>query len=138
MEGYNEDYLNGLIAKAKKSWEGVAVDNYMKNLRDMDAIKRFCGNRQNRVGGIDMKSIEERAHLAALQIFEEIGLSRHSVDRVSEIIAEKIIEQKAIDVDKACDWLDTYLMEIGYPDDWLRDSPNMESGRKRFRKAMEE
>ena len=30
----NEDYLNNLIAKAKKSWEGVDVDNYMKNLRD--------------------------------------------------------------------------------------------------------
>ena len=31
---YDEDYLNGLIAKAEKSWEGVDVDNYMKNLRD--------------------------------------------------------------------------------------------------------
>ena len=41
-------------------------------------------------------------------------------------------------ISKACDWLDTYLMEIGYPDDWLRDSPNIEGGRKRFRKAMEE
>ena len=36
MAGYNEDYLNGLIAKAKKSWECVSVDNYMKNLRDME------------------------------------------------------------------------------------------------------
>ena len=83
-----------------------------------------------------MKTIEERASLAAWQIFEEIGLSEHSVDRVSEIIAEKIIEQKAIDVDEACDWLDTYLMEIGYPDDWMRDSSNIESGKERFRKAM--
>ena len=33
-----------------------------------------------------MKSIEESAHSAAWQIFEEIGLSKHSVDRVSEII----------------------------------------------------
>lgn len=33
-------------------------------------------------------------------------------------------------IDKACDWFDTYLMEIGYPDDWMRDSPNMESGKK--------
>ena len=47
-------------------------------------------------------------------------------------------EQKVIDIDKACNWLDNYLMEIGYPDDWMRDSPNMESGKKRFRKAMEE
>ena len=44
-----------------------------------------------------MKTIEERASLAALQIFEEIGLSKHSVERVSEIIAEKMREQKAID-----------------------------------------
>ena len=44
-----------------------------------------------------MKTIEERARLAAWQIYEEIGLSKHSVDRVSEIITEKIIEQKAID-----------------------------------------
>ena len=39
MEGYNEDYLNGLIANAKKSWEGVDVDSYMNNLRDMETIK---------------------------------------------------------------------------------------------------
>ena len=34
MARYNADYLNGLIAKAKKSWEGVDVESYMKNLRD--------------------------------------------------------------------------------------------------------
>ena len=31
---YDEDYLNGLIGKAKKSWEGVDVDSYMSELRD--------------------------------------------------------------------------------------------------------
>lgn len=56
-----------------------------------------------------MKSIEERARLAAWQIFEEIGLSQHSVDRVSEIIADKIIEQKAKDIDKACIILCRYV-----------------------------
>ena len=30
----NKDYLNKLIAKAKKSWEGVDVESYMSNLRD--------------------------------------------------------------------------------------------------------
>lgn len=44
-----------------------------------------------------MKTIDERARDAACQIFEEIGLSEHSVDRVAEIIAEKMHEQKAID-----------------------------------------
>ena len=52
-----------------------------------------------------MKTIEEKANLAAWQIYEEIGLSKHSVDRVAEIIAEKIREQKSIDIDKACEWI---------------------------------
>ena len=30
----NEDYLDGLIAKAKKSWEGVDVDSFISDLRD--------------------------------------------------------------------------------------------------------
>ena len=44
-----------------------------------------------------MSKIEERAKVAAWQIFDEIGLSEHSVDRVSEIIEEKMSKQKAID-----------------------------------------
>ena len=40
-------------------------------------------------------------------------------------------------IDKAWAWLENYLMEIGYPDDWLRDSLNIKSGKERFRKAME-
>ena len=60
----------------------------------------------------DMATIEKRANLAAWQIFEEIGLSRHSVDRVAEIIAEKIHEQKALDIDKACEWLGVHLAEV--------------------------
>ena len=39
MGRYNKDYLNGLIAKAKKSWEGVDMDSFMNNLRDMEKIK---------------------------------------------------------------------------------------------------
>lgn len=34
MTKYDEDYLNGLIAKAKNSWEGVDVDSFMSELRD--------------------------------------------------------------------------------------------------------
>lgn len=85
-----------------------------------------------------MQTIEERANLAAWQIYEEIGISKHSIDRVAEIIAEKLNEQKYIDIENTCGWFDNYLMEIGYPDDWMRDSPNIESGKERFRKAMEE
>ena len=69
-----------------------------------------------------MKSIEERAYLAAWQIFEEIGLSKHSVDRVAEIITEKIVEQKYIDINKANEWIDNYIID----------------GKNKFRKVMEE
>lgn len=34
MSTSNKDYLNELIAKAKKSWESVNVDSFMQNLRD--------------------------------------------------------------------------------------------------------
>ena len=34
MATSNNDYLNELIAKAKKSLEGVNVDSFMQNLRD--------------------------------------------------------------------------------------------------------
>ena len=41
-------------------------------------------------------------------------------------------------LEEACEWLGNYLMEIGYPEDWLRDALNIRSGKERFRKAMEE
>ena len=42
MGRYNEDYLNGLIAKAKQSGDGEDVDGGMKDLRDMDAVTIKC------------------------------------------------------------------------------------------------
>ena len=30
----NEDYLDGLIVKVKKSWKGVDVDSFISDLRD--------------------------------------------------------------------------------------------------------
>ena len=46
MTKYDEDYLNALIAKAKKSWEGVDVDSYMSDLRD-DTDKEDAEKEQN-------------------------------------------------------------------------------------------
>lgn len=41
---YDDDYLNALIDKAKKSWEGVDVDSFMKNLRDDSPDKEVADN----------------------------------------------------------------------------------------------
>ena len=43
---YDEDYLNALIAKAKKSWEGVDVDSFMSELRDDLADKENAEKEQ--------------------------------------------------------------------------------------------
>lgn len=73
-----------------------------------------------------MKTIEERANLAAWQIFEEIGLSKHSVERVSEIIAERILEQKAIDEEVRLKKSDSmtqaeYDREVAFADWYLKN-----------------
>ena len=41
-------------------------------------------------------------------------------------------EQKAIDIEKACEWLETYMEGLGYIDEWCRE------GEDDFKKAMEE
>ena len=40
MTKYDEDYLNSLIAKAEKSWEGVDVDSFMQDLRDEEDAEK--------------------------------------------------------------------------------------------------
>ena len=77
-----------------------------------------------------MKTIEERAKEYSKGQWDEPTANKAYIDGAKG--------QKAIDIEKACEWLDNYLMEIGYPDDWLRDSLNIKSGKERFIKAMEE
>ena len=89
-----------------------------------------------------METIKERANLAAWQIYEEIGLSKHSVDRVAEIIEEKIREQKAIDIENACKAcenelrrLKTLLNEsVGVPSNLISVGKSLSN----IRKEMEE
>lgn len=40
----NKDYLNELIAKAKKSWEGVDVDSFMSDFRDIEKEQKVLEN----------------------------------------------------------------------------------------------
>ena len=57
-----EDYLNNLIAKAKKSWEGVDVDSYMSDLRDNSPDKEDTEELQKAVESLRKaidKSMEE-------------------------------------------------------------------------------
>lgn len=60
----NEDYLNNLIAKAKKSWEGVDVDSFMSDLRDDTFDKEVAENLSKEVASYiteQMKSNMDKA-----------------------------------------------------------------------------
>lgn len=82
-----------------------------------------------------MKSIEERVRQAAWQIYEEIGLSEHLIDRISKIIEEKLRDQKAIDIDNACTILCHYACphKIDPNRGWNPECDNCEM----FKKMME-
>lgn len=113
-----------------------------------------------------MKTIEERAKEAGI-ISQYKSDYRYDKRSVESGYMQGATEQKAIDdeelsklksawgnetqvnrrcyikgyrdaVEKACKWFGDYLFDIGYPDDWMRDSQNLKSGEQRFRKAMEE
>ena len=55
---YDEAYLNELIAKAKKSWEGVDVDSFMSDLRDDLSDKEVAEKEQEALENF-RKAMEE-------------------------------------------------------------------------------
>lgn len=57
--GKNEAYLNGLIAKAKKSWEGIDVESYMQNLRDDYVDKEVAEKLSKEVSSYITEQVKE-------------------------------------------------------------------------------
>lgn len=80
-------------------------------------------------------TIKEKAREEYPYITPSDGYECHDYNEAAK---DGFIEGAKWMLEKAADWIGNYLMEIGYPDDWLRDSPNMKSGEERFIKAMEE
>ena len=117
------------------------AEEYSKGQWDVPtALKAYVA------GATEQKAIDEQVRLKKCDDMTEAEYNRETafVDWYLENGKGTPTYSDAIEwarkevINKACDWLDTYLMDIGYPDDWMRDSPNMGSGEERFRKAMEE
>ena len=118
---YDENYLDGLITKAKKSWEGVDVDNYMKNLRDDSFDKEVVENLSEEVSTYiinqvkaNMATIEERAKYAGI-VCQYKSDYRYDPRSVESGYMQGATEQKDTDIkrakdafNKACGWLSTY------------------------------
>ena len=67
---YNEDYLNGLIAKAKKSWEGVDVDSYMSELRDNLSDKEVAEELSKKVTSYITEQIKSNMNTVTIKCKE--------------------------------------------------------------------
>ena len=98
------------------------------------------------LNGKEQKTIDEEVRLKKCDDMTEAEYDRevafaewcHKNGNVTPTFSDAIEWARKEVIEKACEWLGNYLMEIGYPDDWLRDSLNIKSGKERFRKAMEE
>ena len=128
----NNDYLNKLIAKAKKSWEGVDVERYMSDLRDDSFDKEVAENLSKEVASYiteqmksNMKTIEERAkewgeHIVETTPYDVVNgkacvfvEDRNIADVAEESYIAGAKDQQYIDrllieqlIDKACEWLE--------------------------------
>ena len=97
-------------------------------------------------GATEQKAIDEEVRLKKCDDMTEAEYNRetafadwyHKNGNGTPTFSDAIEWARKEVIEKACEWLDNYLMEIGYPDDWLRDSLNIKSGKERFRKSMEE
>ena len=56
----NKDHLNELIAKSKKSWEGVDVESFMSDLRDVEKEQKVLENLKKAMKDAYNKTIEEQ------------------------------------------------------------------------------
>ena len=131
---YDKTYLDGLIAKAKKSWEGVDVDDYMKNLRDDSFDKEVVENLSKEVASCiveqvtdNMKTIEERAKYAGI-ICQYKSDYRYDKRCVESGYMQGATDQKDIDAkkakdafDKACGWLSTYAWYNEVFDEFIKN-----------------
>ena len=97
-------------------------------------------------GATEQKAIDEEVRLKKSDDMTQAEYDRevafaewyHKNENGTPTFSDAIEWARKGAIEKACEWLGNYLMEIGYPDDWLRDSLNIKSGKERFRKAMEE
>ena len=97
-------------------------------------------------GATEQKAIDEEVRLKKSDSMTQVEYEReaafaewyHKNGNGTPTFSDAIEWARKEVIEKACEWLGNYLMEIGYPDDWLRDSLNIKSGKERLRKAMEE
>ena len=134
LEGFRERLTDMLMRNVRRPFDYRLAVKYGLVKEDVKKVKFYFESQGVKVK--EIKTIEERADAYVGHHFEIDEFSSTTAKRQAFIDGAK--EQRKIDIDKACQWFGEYLMDIGYPDDWYRDSKVLMSGEERFRKAMEE
>lgn len=116
-----KDFDGYYTGREKTMEEGYIVGATEQKVIDEEVRLKKCD---------DMTQAEYDREVAFAEWYSKNGKGTPTFSDAIEWARKEVIE-------KACEWLGNYLMEIGYPDDWLRDSLNIKSGKERFRKAME-
>ena len=123
------------------------ADAYVRHPEEIDEFTSETIKRSAYIRGAkEQKAIDEEVRLKNCDDMTQAEYDResafaewyHKNGNGTPTFSDAIEWARKETIEKACEWLDNYLMEIGYPDDWLRDSLNIKSGKERFRKAMEE
>lgn len=82
--------------------------------------------------------VEEGAFIAGAEWMQERMQETNEGQALLYAVEKTAERTKREVIEKAVEWFEKYLFDIGYPDDWCRDSPNLISGKDRFIKAMQD
>ena len=105
----------------------IKRDAYIRGAKEQKAIDEEVRLKKSD----DMTQAEYDREVAFADWYHQNGEGTATYSDAIEWARKAVIEE-------ARNWFSDYLMGIGCPDDWMRDSPNMLSGEERFREAMEE
>ena len=123
------------------------ADAYVGHPEEIDEFTSETIKRDAYIRGAkEQKAIDEEVRLKKSDSMTQAEYDRevafadwyHKNGRGTPTFSDAIEWARKAVIEEARDWFSDYLMEIGCPDDWMRDYPNILSGEERFRKAMEE
>lgn len=110
-----------------------------EDMKDL-ALQNLCGNLLHFIDTLEMKEVDLEKEIDIYYNFcpgsrDYIPIIAKHFFALGLKAKEEVTTTDAL-IDKACEWIGNYLMDLGYHDDWMRDSQTIPSGERLFRNAM--
>lgn len=116
----------GLEERVKKYSPDSIWPDMVWQIRDIDLVdyKRISyidgAKEQKDIDDIELLKLKDELEKKEAQIKQQYKQGYHDA------------------IERFCEWLDIHFMEIGYLDDWMRNSQNIEIEKENLIKAIEE